>query len=72
MSRIAQFVLTRFHSKAAVLAIALILCWAIPAAAQYSAGAGGAATTARLCCGADVRNLQEVFPAVRQRMKLCV
>ena len=44
MTGVTQFVLTRFHSKAAVLAIALILCWAIPAAAQYSAGGGGAGT----------------------------
>ncbi len=51
MSRIAQFLLTRFHSKAAVLAIALILCWAIPAVAQYSGGAGGAATTAGSAVG---------------------
>ena len=51
MTRVTQFVLTRFHSKAAVLAIALILCWAIPAAAQYSAGAGGAATTANSAAG---------------------
>jgi outer membrane protein TolC len=46
MTRVAQFVLTRFYSKAAVLAIALILCWAIPAAAQYGSGtAVGAAIT---------------------------
>ena len=45
MTRVTQFVLTRFHSKAALLAIALILCWAIPAAAQYAAGTLGAATT---------------------------
>jgi len=51
MTGVTQFVLTRFHSKAAVLAIALILCWAIPAAAQYSAGAGGAATTASSAAG---------------------
>ena len=71
MSRITQFLLTRFHSKAAVLAIALILCWAIPAAAQYSLSAGGAATTARSAVG-QTSNLQEAFPAVRQRMKFCV
>src|SRR3984957_13855607 len=51
MTHVIQFVLTRFHSKAAVLAIALILCWAIPAAAQYSAGAGGASPTASSAAG---------------------
>ena len=71
MTRVVQFVLTRFHSKAAVLAIALILCWAIPAAAQYSAGSGGAATAQRSAAGQSP-NLQEVFPAVPQPMKFCV
>ncbi len=51
MTRVAQLVLTRFQSKAAVLAVALVLCWAIPAAAQYSAGAGGPATTASSAVG---------------------
>lgn len=46
MIRVAQSVPSWFHSKAAMLAIAMILCWAIPVAAQYSVGAGGAATTA--------------------------
>lgn len=45
MTRAAQSVLTRLHSNAAVLAVALILCRAIPVAAQYSASTGGAATT---------------------------
>jgi outer membrane protein TolC len=41
----AQTVLTRLHSNAAVPAIALTLCCAIPAQAQYTAGAGRGATT---------------------------
>jgi len=45
MIRSAQTVLTRFHSKPAVLAIAVILCCAIPTAAQYTAAAGGGATS---------------------------
>jgi outer membrane protein TolC len=46
MTRVAQFVPTRIHLKAAVLAIALILYCAIPAAAQYDSGtAVGAAIT---------------------------
>ena len=51
MTRAAQSVLTRLHSNAAVLAVALILCCAIPVAAQYSAGTGGAATTQSSAAG---------------------
>jgi outer membrane protein TolC len=51
MARVAQFLLTRLHPKAAVLATAWSLCWAIPAAAQYSASIGGATTTASSAVG---------------------
>ena len=72
MTRVAQFVLTRFHSKAAVLAIALILCWAIPAAAQYSAGSWRASDNGKAPLRGRRRNLPEVFPAVPPPMKFCV
>ena len=45
MTRAAQSVLTRLNSNACVLTMVSILCCAIPATAQYSAGTGGAATT---------------------------
>ena len=51
MIRSAQTVLTRLHLNAALLAIALILCCAIPTAAQYAAGAGGGATTESSAAG---------------------
>ncbi len=45
MIRVAQSVPSWFHLNAAALAIALILSWSLPAAAQYAAGTLGAATT---------------------------
>jgi outer membrane protein TolC len=51
MIRSAQTVLTRLHSNAAVPAIALILCGAIPTAAQYIAGPGGGTTTESSAAG---------------------
>ena len=54
MTRAAQSVLTRLHSNAAVLAIASILCCAIPAAAQY-AGAVAATTTGSSAAGQNAQ-----------------
>ncbi len=45
MTGAAESLQTRLHSNAAVIVIALIFCCTIPAAAQYNAGAAGAATT---------------------------
>ena len=72
MTRVVQFVPTRFHSKATVLAIALILCWAIPAAAQYSAGSGGAATAQSSAAGQSTQLAGSVpsGPATNEVLRL--
>lgn len=41
MIRVAQSVPSWFHLDAAALAIALILSWSLPAAAQYATGTLG-------------------------------
>lgn len=51
MTRAAGSVLTPFHSNTAVLAVILSLCYAIPTAAQYTAGSSGPATTESSAAG---------------------
>ncbi len=51
MIRVAQSVPSWFHWNAAVPALALILSCSLPAAAQYAAGALGAATTGNSAAG---------------------
>ena len=71
MTGVTQFVLTRFHSKAAVLAIALFSAGQFRQRRNIApALAGQRQRQARL--QGRQRKLQEVFPAVPQPMKFCV